>query len=378
MNRLVIVGNGFDLAHGVESGYSSFLIWLLNKELKNSYDDIESIAYKELFTVEKSIEPKHVFSDFEVKSIHELHCKENIRFENDFSFLRSRVNRSSQHWKKTEDFLIIIKSQLFNSLLYTNGWADIERSYFDLLIKIYNNDPSNSLKSLDKLNADLELIKLGLIEYLEVEEKRADILNGPLNKLLRSLYFDTFYSNFNSKIAERHRYHFSNLKEVNVFYLTFNYTNVLKRFLAEHTIESEVIPIHGTLLDAESVIFGYGDDSNKYNNDLEELNIDEYLKNFKSNYYANNENYLKLLELIGRDLFDVVVIGHSLGLSDRVLFRTIFEHDNCKFIHLSHTGGDSHMRKRIALSRHFGDKTKFRGRLYIQGEHLKFNRNERN
>ena len=29
MNRLIIIGNGFDLAHGVKSKYEDFLLWYL-------------------------------------------------------------------------------------------------------------------------------------------------------------------------------------------------------------------------------------------------------------------------------------------------------------------------------------------------------------
>ena len=44
MNRLILIGNGFDLAHGLKTGYNDFIIWYLKKCFKSaeesgSYDD---------------------------------------------------------------------------------------------------------------------------------------------------------------------------------------------------------------------------------------------------------------------------------------------------------------------------------------------------
>ena len=62
--------------------------------------------------------------------------------------------------------------------------------------------------------------------------------------------------------------------------------------------------------------------------------------------------------------FDVLVVGHSLGLSDRVLLKSIFEHQHCKAIRLFHRGSEEdYFLKGIALSRHFDDKLKMRRKV---------------
>ena len=38
MNKLVIVGNGFDLAHGLKTGYQAFIIDFIKCGLKECYD----------------------------------------------------------------------------------------------------------------------------------------------------------------------------------------------------------------------------------------------------------------------------------------------------------------------------------------------------
>ena len=48
-------------------------------------------------------------------------------------------------------------------------------------------------------------------------------------------------------------------------------------------------------------------------------------------------------------------MGHSCGLSDRTMFKDIFEHENCKSLRLFHYNGDFHD-KAINVSKHFSNK----------------------
>jgi hypothetical protein len=58
------------------------------------------------------------------------------------------------------------------------------------------------------------------------------------------------------------------------------------------------------------------------------------------------------------------VVGHSLGVSDRVLLKTIFEDPNCKNIRLFHRGNKkSHFKKCISVSRHFNNKVAMRKKI---------------
>jgi hypothetical protein len=52
MNRLILIGNGFDLAHGLKTGYNDFIIWYLKScftiaDNTKEYDDeiIKSPGY---------------------------------------------------------------------------------------------------------------------------------------------------------------------------------------------------------------------------------------------------------------------------------------------------------------------------------------------
>ena len=105
---------------------------------------------------------------------------------------------------------------------------------------------------------------------------------------------------------------------------------------------------------------------------IENLNKNEYLKNFKSFQYLKNSNFKKLLDFIDDDRYEVLILGHSCGLSDRTLLNSIFENINCRLIRVfyykwkdKNTGdfNDNYTEISQNISRHFDDKTLMRRKL---------------
>ena len=90
-------------------------------------------------------------------------------------------------------------------------------------------------------------------------------------------------------------------------------------------------------------------------------------KNFKSFQYSNTKNYDDLLRYIDSEKFQVYILGHSCGLSDRVLLNTIFEHNNCRSIkvyyHENKKGTDNYTDIVQNISRHFDDKEIMRRKI---------------
>jgi len=44
MNRIIIIGNGFDLAHGLKTSYKDFLEWIKSKIVENPDEYFEHIS----------------------------------------------------------------------------------------------------------------------------------------------------------------------------------------------------------------------------------------------------------------------------------------------------------------------------------------------
>ena len=213
------------------------------------------------------------------------------------------------------------------------------------------------------------------IEYVKSINKEVKYFDNNLKyhfeKCFEKNTIYDFYRN-NRKDEVLKRFVRDNLEMVVV--INFNYTNILDKYFQNIRNKPRIIPIHGQIYDPKNIVFGYGDEMTEYYKKLENLDDENVLKHFKTHYYHSNDNYAKLLFEVENFEFDVVVFGHSLGLSDRLLLNTIFENENCKAIHLFHSGGESHFKKRIALSRHFDDKKAFRKKLMEENEYLKVER----
>lgn len=341
MRHLYIIGNGFDLAHGLETSYKQFITWYLNnikthimdKHSREPYEYNDGIIYMKM---------SHTYMTGVAQSIEPKEPAEYLNWIEKYS-----KNISVFSYKL---------SPLLRSIVSKNGWADIEKTYYKSLINIHSkNIPSHSFEgeifkyTVESLNDSFDALKKKLLEYLreivfpniQIQPKRP-----PLEMCL-------LYDNAKRLINE------------DQLYLNFNYTNTLDKYLGIQ--KSQVISIHGSILDPENpIIFGYGDEMDKKYKELEDEDDKIYLEHMKSFGYFKTEEYSKMIDFMDAGDYYVHVIGHSLGLSDRVLLNRVFEHEHCKKIELHYykfDGGDNFKESTMNLSRHFNDKSSMRDKV---------------
>lgn len=321
-NRLVIIGNGFDLAHGLQTNYKSFVDWYICKAFhifcdKNSYVDplIEIKA--------KYANPPYKFTE------------SPKTFEESLDLIASTAYQSINF---KSNFLKTILDRFSN-----NTWVDIERYYFSLLKMYFSNSSFNDKKGLvSKLNSEFDFLITQLAEYLKTVNDI--ILTIPTLKLERSRY------NLAKLFAE-------NENNLDTKFLTFNYTETL--YAKDYARKEDIIHIHGRVADIENnpIIFGYGDETDPIYQNIEDCGENMYLEHIKSFGYFRTNNYHKLLSYIDSALYSVYIVGHSCGLSDRVLLNEIFEHQNCHsiqiFYHTKEDGSDNFKEITQQISRHF-------------------------
>jgi hypothetical protein len=148
-------------------------------------------------------------------------------------------------------------------------------------------------------------------------------------------------------------------------FLNFNYTSTEKLYISP---DNKVIHIHGELDNPKNpIIFGYGDEIvNRYKL-IEEKNDNMYLENIKSIKYSETRNYREFLNFINSDFYQLYIMGHSCGISDRTLLNTLFEHNNCTlikiFYHKRESGTDNYSDIVRNISRNFTKKSLMRERL---------------
>ncbi len=343
VNRLIIIGNGFDLAHGLKTSFKDFIedytLKILN-ELKRNYhfeDGLLSITskanFEELRSNLNTLDKSEVYKIF----IYLLKGNQRIEIEHQSEFLKN----------------IILSIQ-------NKSWVDIELVFFELLKDASKNNDS---KNIEQINNDLNSLKQLLKEYLKEEVSKQRI--KPSRKLLSQFLMEIAKHETIPNTIEHDE------QPNSICVLNFNYTSLALDYL-EHmkSFPTTYIPIHGELegddINKQGLVFGYGDELDKDYLEFENMNNDLLFEHIKSFKYLHFDHYRSLLEFINSKPFQVHLYGHSCGLSDRTLLNTIFENENCisiKNFYYSNSGKDDYEQKSYAIARHFKSKADLRAKV---------------
>lgn len=426
MNRIILVGNGFDKAHGMATTYQEFMddYW---KSVGNEIFDGSSFkSYQDEFIYFKIPGERYnlTFILPEYSS--------GITSYSKFKSLLDSCN--------TPSIEFVFLNKFFERLSETslNNWVDVENEYYAALVEIlksHERNNSNEIPSLEKLNNDFTAVRRLLEEYLsKIEKTNAKILSvqdkilAPLraqdiahshkmgltkhiqqridkidveqkrlakqNTELSDIYDIEDFRNGNIQkwvselraIEERGNRRqqirkcmdmlpsFLSLPE-EILLLTFNYTDTVERYIPASSQallpHVECIYIHGRLKDKSNpIIFGYGDELDTNYKAIEDRNDNCYLEYIKSTGYHRTDGYRRLLEFAESGYFQIFIMGHSCGNSDRTLLNTLFEHSNCMsikpFYHQISNEKDNYSDIVRNISRNFKDKQLMRERVVNQ------------
>lgn len=400
MNRIILIGNGFDLAHGYPTRYEDFINWYLNKMGKKIFMSNErsestpffSVSLKDIISLGSL---NAAFSYYHIKS----------KYYKDF------INEAKKHPDICE---YKDKSALFSQIsktIQSKGWVDIEQEYYDLLCK-YIKDPDNCKYTLSELNDHLHFLRSLLIEYLTfLKISQPQLINdavyekiySPINKDdICISQLSAFWNYLESILQQKYEYrdllskygliphvidgiidyinilkkHYKGPAEYNgyslnnIFYpkhillLNFNYTTLADNYKKR---VSSIIHIHGIQYWPASIVFGYGDELDDDYKDLLKQNDNECLRNIKSIKYLEADNYRNMLRFIESAPYQVCIMGHSCGNSDRTLLNTLFEHKNCvsikPYYYQKEDGSDNYMEIVQNICRNFTDMKLMRDRV---------------
>lgn len=354
MNRLIIIGNGFDLAHGLKTSYKDFiadyLFEVINK-YSNNFDYSDPLL--------------SLTNGFNIGKVCNI---ESLSIENSIERFTSRILNDTIYTLKIQRLFY----RTISSISKYN-WVDLESFYFSELSRILNDNSYKLDKEeqIQELNVGFDFMKIELQKYLIklTESTNWNDLSIPeYNELFFSSRFkpNTFSKNITFQSIGK------------VLFLNFNYTKTISLYTSsDKSIQSYINNIHGTLNSTENpVIFGFGDEHNIEYKKFEDSQDSKLFKHMKSFSYLYAANYSKLIDFIDAENYEVQVFGHSLGLSDRTMLKEIFEHSNCKeikiYYHKKEDGNNDFLDKLYNLSSHFSDKSKMRRKVvsFELSEHM--------
>lgn len=427
INRLIIIGNGFDLAHGMKTKYKDFVNGYLRQRIESCF---EKGATEDLVKIEG--EPKNLSVYKEYLNLKALLAKSKIKNGLDqdekmlLMILYEKLPRQfkDKHptindeiiWRYvpdivkdckdneihlTQGIIQLIEKQKVYPVSYTlffkevydeienKNWVDIEYAYYDylcgLMKKLDLSDEKDVKEEvsekIDELNEEMKFITKKLKEYLAkedgtFEENSRRVNNEILDKMMMPLseqeiavealeLWDSFVKENSHK----------KLQPDKIWILNFNYTSLIQRYYEEITkkprynqkeMRSYLNYIHGSLYGKEEIIFGYGDDSGEMYKRLSDKNDNRLLENDKTVKYLGSFWYRNFFGFIESAPFQVYIMGHSCGISDRTLLSTIFQHENCVSIkpyYHEKENSDDYYEIIKNISRCFDDKKLMRDRV---------------
>lgn len=373
--KLVILGNGFDLANGLPTKYSDFFSYLV-QEMEKEFnmivkfienESIESTSKENCFEYYKHInEDLLVFNGINPKTkalriLEDSVSKDKqIVIDNYKEFVLKNINGKIDFWTflfwykyiKENDgnkdwfeieleikaFLISIRNNdnpdltflsndILNVLGIENLWYDKDSDFSDILKKVDRNRKLDAILTLyfsQLKNKNEGDIYIGLYnELLKFEEKFKNYINVLLDKYIHSdpnnlrIYRDNFLELINHDIIHN---------EYSV--LNFNYTSFSNNFDPNKTMESEFTRNNQKITIFEANIHG------NYNK-ISIFGIDQKDIETETPFYQFTKTYRKMIEqeklssftLPNKNAIDEVIFyGHSLSDADYSYFQSIFDY----------------------------------------------------
>ena len=391
INRLILIGNGFDLANGLKTSFYDFINFIVYETVLNLETNITSRSgiinnifekdskvignYKSLLSFIRKIKPlisSANQNDEIIKKIQKIPDKIEEKYDVEYNYiekysllfdenfwmdainylskLQIPINIDTTEIKSTLNKILsgnkLFKNKLFE-IIFKNAiprneksknWGGIEHDFYQTLLnvdKIYEKiDKKDKIEILNDEFKDIIICLQGYLNYINYYhgssiEDTVKAIEKHLKEPIGNIELSNTYK---KKIG----LHFEdNIKLNEIIFLNFNYTRTISNYIkSKHNdINAKEIQIHGYLYPDSSIpnqiIFGYGDEMDGSYKELEERNDNRYLKYFKSLHYLFHPNYKNLLDFLEQEKYQVYIWGHSCATSDRVLLQTIFEHENC-------------------------------------------------
>lgn len=287
-SNLVIIGNGFDLAHGLKTSYGQFIDWLIEEEINNPHPENPLFKPTSQTNKEKLLEQIY-------KSSTDIHHNE---------FFRGLMRYSGRGEER--------------------NWSDIEGFYFKELEKHLKGKIN-----VRATNEQFEVIKNRFEDYL-VEYTKDKKAISSYQAFFDKLHENTLILNFNyTDTAEL--YWKDKNKIVNIHGELQNPDNPM---IFGYAAKEEDLD---KLYDKNDNQFLFNIKQNRYGDSISESRLDDFLKKAAKN--EGNQGLYKGIRIF--------IFGHSCGISDEYILHRIVNNEKVNEIRIFYYDGIPHQHYEI-------------------------------
>ncbi len=367
-NRILIIGNGFDIYHGFPTKYNDFLNFIqnLNDYYENNKDTIGEITENTIFSV-----PINQLLSVDKNKID---CNDTIVFdinENNYKILYSKnnfwikhflniKNELDENWidfeKEIGRVLIEMKSFVYDTLMdfLTNYQLSVNdervKPFFDIL-DVIDTETLKKRGVTDirdtQLRPDLkhffakeDNIRSLETSYLEYFREELDELKGYL-----FIYMKDVISKLNTKVCSKQ---IRELGDVNL--LSFNYTDFYPKIYPT-VFEGNKQHIHGDLENI-GIVLGMGNDE-RVENRVGYLFFQKYFQRMQNKIRFSYKKWIEELITIDSTPYEAFVAGHSLDDIDMDLLEFFFTKPEIERVTIFYYSQNDYEGKIINLIKHF-------------------------
>lgn len=361
--NILVIGNGFDLAHGLPTKYIHFMYFCSVIKKTIEFNKLEAlIPLEDESYIEWLNRVGNIYINF----------YDNLSFYLDFKIIKNMSETDMEIYNKIKNKFVrdyIFKDHKIEKLgkeiiylVYNNFWIDYflqcdmhgDENWIDFESEISNivKGIDNEMHGLDNNYCLYDKVTHWSNDFLETffyekfhqkitYKMVRDTLEKDLNKLIRAfeIYLAEYIEKMNVKeispdiknIAAKMQYGGISYSKV----LNFNYTNIYSNvYLEKYTNDFNRIINH---------VHGKADINNTIKSNNMVLGIDEYLSDERKNrdieFISFKKFYQRICKQTGckykewiaetrRNECDLYIFGHSLDVTDKDILRELILNDN--------------------------------------------------
>lgn len=323
--NILIIGNGFDLAHKLPTKYTDFLDFLENvrilkeempQNLEQLSDKIDENLRQYLFNSNSS--------RLDINSKHQNYITEMYELSKDNLWItwfnqERKLNKTlGKYWIDFEAEISKVIQKIESTLLELSPIEECIDNYNELRFEL-NKYPIFNLF----INKIYDIDKSNEINMERITEK----LHNDLNKLIRcfEIYLEDFVKNIDISQLSLDIYNL-NVDKI----LTFNYTNTYQKL---YYTDVDCDHIHGKAdinnnIESDNMVLGIDDylnEDEKFTN----TNFIEFKKYYQRLIKGTNCDYKKWIDEINKSFtkHNVYIFGHSLASTDRDVLLDFIENE---------------------------------------------------